>query len=202
MSSGFGERLRLIREKTGLTKIEFARRIDRSAGLISHLESSDKVNPKPETVDEICKAFGINAEWLISGKGEMVTTDSPLLTFDETELKDRIKATRKKEGLTQAAFAEKIGCSKDQIKAIEQGKTRASERLLKQISVIFNVSFDWLRSGYERKEDNLKQIHSFVDRNKKVQKLLWEIMNGDENLIDDTIAYVLQKRNKKDAESS
>lgn len=62
-------------------------------------------------------------------------------------LHDRIKLLRKKLGLTQEKFGEKIGLKKNSISQIENGVNSLTEQLLLSICREFNVSEEWLRNG-------------------------------------------------------
>lgn len=62
-------------------------------------------------------------------------------------LHDRIKLLRKKLGLTQEKFGEKIGLKKNSISQIENGVNSLTEQLLLSICREFNVSEEWLRYG-------------------------------------------------------
>ena len=65
-----------------------------------------------------------------------------LMTFAE-----RIKGLRKHMGLTQTAFAERIGVSMPAVQAWEYGKSKAGGDVAKTIAETFNISFSWLLSG-------------------------------------------------------
>lgn len=60
---------------------------------------------------------------------------------------DRIKLLRKKLGLTQEKFGEKIGLKKNSISQIENGVNSLTEQLLLSICREFNVNEEWLRNG-------------------------------------------------------
>lgn len=61
----------------------------------------------------------------------------------------RIKLIRTHEGLTQAAFAEKIGLSRNFVAMIEIGQRDPSDRTISDICRIFSIQEDWLRYGLE-----------------------------------------------------
>lgn len=68
-------------------------------------------------------------------------------------MKDRIKAVRKENGLTQTEFAERLGVSRDVIATYESGRVVPGDSILKLISKEFSVSFAWLKTGDGPMED-------------------------------------------------
>lgn len=59
----------------------------------------------------------------------------------------RLKELRSKLGLSQAAFAEKIGIKQTSYSDIETGRRELTERNLNLICKEFNVDENWLRTG-------------------------------------------------------
>lgn len=64
------ERIKMIRQKLGLTQEEFGRRLGVTRGAITNIELN-KVEPKPLFVDLICREFGANEIWIRTGDGPM-----------------------------------------------------------------------------------------------------------------------------------
>lgn len=62
-------------------------------------------------------------------------------------LGQRIKGIRNGQSLTQQQFADSISVSRPFISRVEAGKENPSDSLLKLISAIYNVKFDWLKTG-------------------------------------------------------
>lgn len=62
-------------------------------------------------------------------------------------MKDRIKTVRKKAGLTQTEFAERIGATRAMIASYEGAAVVPADTVLKLISREFSVSYDWLKTG-------------------------------------------------------
>ena len=66
------------------------------------------------------------------------------------EIRDRIKATRKQLGMSQAEFGKRLGVSRDSINDIENGRLKKPEQkepLYRLICTEFGVSERWLRTG-------------------------------------------------------
>lgn len=64
------ERISAVVKQSGLTKSEFAKRINVSQPHVSRM-CSGETQPSERTILDICREFGINEEWLRYGKGQM-----------------------------------------------------------------------------------------------------------------------------------
>ena len=62
-------------------------------------------------------------------------------------MRDRIKELRKSLGLTQAAFAEKIGVKQNTIAQYESGRNNPTDAVLALICREYGVNEVWLREG-------------------------------------------------------
>lgn len=69
-------------------------------------------------------------------------------------MNERIKALRKRLGLTQQAFADKLKIARGNIGAYEVGKNAPSDAVISLICKEFNVNEIWLRTG-EGGDDNM-----------------------------------------------
>ena len=63
-------RIKKIREDAGLTQTKFADRIGIKQNTVAVYESG-RVMPSDGAINNICKEFRINEEWLRTGEGEM-----------------------------------------------------------------------------------------------------------------------------------
>lgn len=82
---------------------------------------------------------------------------------------NRIKLVRKESGLTQQAFAVKLGLKQNTIATYEMGKTMPSDRTISDICREFGVDEVWLRTG----EGEMFRAES-VD--KELARLVGELM--------------------------
>ena len=55
----------------GLTKTEFAKRINIAQSMVSEM-CAGKKNPSDRTISDICREFNVSETWLREGKGEML----------------------------------------------------------------------------------------------------------------------------------
>lgn len=101
----------------------------------------------------------------------------------------RIKSLRKKLGLTQQEFANKLNISRSNIGNIENGIIKLSERNIKDICKIYNVNENWLKTGegsmFSTLEED-KELLNFVinilaDKNDFVKETFLTLARLDES---------------------
>ena len=64
------ERIKEVRKTLGKTQDEFSKKIGLSRNFIAQVEIGTKV-PSERTINDICRIFSVNEEWLRTGEGEM-----------------------------------------------------------------------------------------------------------------------------------
>lgn len=64
------ERIKKLRKALNFTQQEFASRIGSTANVLTHYETGRR-NPSRSVINNICKTFHVNEEWLRTGVGEM-----------------------------------------------------------------------------------------------------------------------------------
>lgn len=72
--STLDERIKLLRTKTGLTQVEFGRKVRLSGASVSTAEAG-KTTPDNQTLQLIADKFGVSYDWLKHGTGDMYTVD-------------------------------------------------------------------------------------------------------------------------------
>ena len=148
-------------------------------------------NPPKDWIDKFCDIYCIDKDWLINGTDEPVFTGKPDISVISKSSSDgagmRVRQVRKKAGLSQTEFGEKIGLSQTGIYAIERGTTNLTSFSAAKIEEQFNVGADWLMYGDEEKKDFpvSKKLIDWLWENEDVRKTLWErmIKTGHEILI-------------------
>jgi transcriptional regulator with XRE-family HTH domain len=83
-----GKRLEILIEDLNMKSGDFAKKAEISQSLISNIIAG-KNGPSKATVNLICRTYGVNKEWLLTGEGEMlIPPDGRLenLAPDEREL--------------------------------------------------------------------------------------------------------------------
>lgn len=76
------ERLKEIRNNLGLNQIEFGEGLSLTRDHISRMEKGTR-SITTKTINMISKVYGVNKEWLLTGKGEMFNNFFPGLNVDE-----------------------------------------------------------------------------------------------------------------------
>lgn len=71
--NAMNNRIRTIRELNHMNQETFGKHLRIKKSSVSRLESGDN-NPSDQTIDLICKEFGINEKWLRTGEGDMYYT--------------------------------------------------------------------------------------------------------------------------------
>lgn len=108
-------------------------------------------------------------------------------------MKNRIKEIRKKNGLSQQAFADKMGISRNYVSIIEmeKGGKEPGDRLISDICREFHISEEWLRTGKGEMDaptddDFAKVCLEIGATDKRLQKAiieLWKMPPQDRELL-------------------
>ena len=83
-------RIKKLRKALDLTQQEFASRIGTSQNSLAGYETGRR-NPSSSVINNICKEFRVNEEWLRTGAGEMfqeMSRDDEIAAFIETVMRD------------------------------------------------------------------------------------------------------------------
>jgi len=82
------DRIRKLRKMLDLTQQDFAKKIGMSANVLTNYETGRR-NPSKSVINNICKTFHVNEEWLRDGAGEMfadVSRDEQITEFVQQTL--------------------------------------------------------------------------------------------------------------------
>lgn len=131
-------RLKGLRVDKGLTQEKLAKELSLSRSTIAMYETG-KSKPDLTTLQLIASYFDVSVDFLIGNEQE--------------KSMNKFKELRKKAGLTQIEFAEKLNVDQSTISKWEQDKAIPDIQTLVQLASFFNVSVDYLM-GREQKVDN------------------------------------------------
>jgi transcriptional regulator with XRE-family HTH domain len=92
-------RIKELRKSKNLTQVEFGEKIGVKGNTVTNYETGLR-NPTDAVVLSICREFGVNEEWLRTGKGEMFSKKkkedeisyffSSVTKLDENDFKKRL----------------------------------------------------------------------------------------------------------------
>ena len=88
----------MIRKESGLTQELFAKRIGLTKNFVSLIENGRR-DPSDRTINDVCREFGVNEEWLRTGKGNMyleLSKDEYIAEFIGRILKDKEDSFKKR----------------------------------------------------------------------------------------------------------
>ncbi len=92
------ERFKQLRKATGLSQTEFAERVNLKRNTIASYEAGVR-EPVSAILELICREFGVNKDWLLTGEGEMFKTstlDEELTTLVGSLLSDEEDSYKKR----------------------------------------------------------------------------------------------------------
>lgn len=127
----FGEQMIQWRENAGLTRKEFARKLNVSLTAVKNWETSHST-PKLTKYSEIAKVLGINVR-------EMGLDDN----LDLTRIGDRIKYARLLRGMSIEAFSYEFGFAIQTVKSWESHAAEVSDASLERISRALGIPFSF-----------------------------------------------------------
>lgn len=119
----------------------------------------------------------------------------------ETSTSLRIKELRKRLGLSQAQFALKINKTPGFISLIETGRSGISENTVRDISNVYNVNEDWLRTGLgnmfldEVQTEDQDEDEQLEERHHKIAERLHSLRNNNKMTISQFAAEIPCSRN-------
>lgn len=125
-----GCELKRLRQETGLTLTELAKKAGLSPSFLSEIEGGKK-SPSLATLDAIAGVLGVSRDSLVPPMGASLQAPG---------LPPRIRAARERLGLTQEQLAEKAGVSTGLIAQIEAGTTRPSLGTVERLSTALQVT--------------------------------------------------------------
>ena len=157
-----GERIGLLRKQLGLSQRVFGEQIGRSVAYVCKAESG-RINPPEEVIDSICAAYGVNKDWLESGRGKL----------EVESVGDRIRLVRKRRDYTQEELAEEIGVSRNSVGMIERGTFRPGSGIVDAICDKLWVDRNWLLTGQGTMErSELTEIYNLLRRDPEARRYI------------------------------
>ncbi|HFD2050861.1 helix-turn-helix transcriptional regulator [Clostridium perfringens] len=123
-------------------------------------------------------------------------------------MNERFKLIRKKEKLSQAAFGEKLGVSRDVIGNIEYGRVDPKPLLINHLCDVFNVNKEWLLTGNgemyivpEKENEIADLLINISSDDSKLYEVVSNLSKLDDeylDLIDNLVSGLLKKQREQD----
>lgn len=89
------ERIKMVRSSAKMTQSEFADKLGLTKNYISLVENGNR-DPSERTLNDICRIFAVNPEWLRTGEGEPFNPPSRseelAAIFEKVEIGDDAKS--------------------------------------------------------------------------------------------------------------
>ena len=122
-------------------------------------------------------------------------------------MNERFKLIRKKEKLSQTAFGEKLGVSRDVVGNIEYGRVEPKPLLINHLCEVFNINKEWLLTGkgemYSVSQNEIELTRLLLElskENSELYKLVSKITKLDDDyleLIKNLVNGLLEKQEKQ-----
>jgi transcriptional regulator with XRE-family HTH domain len=116
----FSERIKAVREATGLNRGDFGKSLSVSGAYIGQLENGARTNPSPHFLNSVEKRYKINLNWLESGAGEMRDNQPYISAEEHLNLGKTIDPISEKINIMLAGMTDKQ--RRDVLKYVEEKK--------------------------------------------------------------------------------
>ena len=133
------ENLKKIRKELGLSVEQLAIKIDIPSRTIGGYERNER-KMSLEIVTQLCKKLNVNANWFVTGQGEMF-----LNTY--STIGERIASVRDKSNITNTQMATILNISESEFLDIATNKKLPDLNFLNTLKQNFKVSIDWVLYG-------------------------------------------------------
>ena len=205
--NNLSQRIRVLREKLGLSQNEFASKIERTSNFIAQIESGrSSISDKTKYI--ICARYHVNPNWLNNGTGEIFLPGFSPPTVDKAGIPLRIKTVRKEMKMTQDEFAKMVGCSKSQLTSVELGRVNPSNLWLSNLSESVGINNNWLLSGMgemfidkRTTKLSLDDINQFLQENPRPRHIVSEAISAYVHHQDDAIWDRIEESLRSDSKN-
>ena len=176
-----GERIKEVREKTGMSQVDFADKINVSKQTLYKYENNLITNIPSDKIEAVAKVGGVSPAYLMGWDNRK--------TFSEI-ISENIKTYRQSYGASQSDVAEYIGVSKKDIDDFERGVRSPSLEEILNLANAFNISADKLLSLPEDTDRDIQElfiVNKFNENNYKVFKV--HVSGKDQICVSDGEVY-------------
>ncbi len=143
-----------------LSQGEFAKRLGTHRNTLARYERGER-NPDAKFLADLCREFGVNARWLLTGQGPMYIAemgrDDNVVRFSEaaapyggqptSPLLTRLDEIERRFDLTPEEMARRLRLDLDYYTQVKAGKQPINNGLLRGLLAILGVDLNWFLSG-------------------------------------------------------
>ena len=181
----FGQKLRSLRESSGLSRQDLGTRLGLSYWAVAKYEQDERV-PDHEILGRIASFFGTSTDYLLGR-----TDDStPIPTDNLATTARRLKAIRDSRAMSQRELADRLGISVPELARYESAIAAPPDELVDKLAEVFEVDRRYFTGEIPQEE---------------IERLLgetWfrapaELSPEERQSIEDYIAFVIARRQKK-----
>lgn len=148
----FGEILKSLREKKGLTQKQMSEILGVSKSNISKYEAST-VEPNIETLRKYASYFGVSADYLLGlSKSKTDSNDCYNYFYEEGNANWYIRKISENKGISYDEMLEKSCIDKIRLDSLWYGTAQPVAEELIRISKVLNVSIDYLLDNSQREK--------------------------------------------------
>lgn len=135
----YAENLKKVRISLGMSVNELAETINVPARTIGGYERNERT-PSIELATQLCNNLNVNANWFVTGKGEMFIKKSATPG-------SRIADIQEQNNISDYKFAEMLDIPESELTDIIIDKKEPDMRVLKNLKKHFGVSIDYIMYG-------------------------------------------------------
>ena len=151
----YGQKVKELRERNGITQKELAEYLEIDAKLYSHYETEDRIIPCKHLY-AISLYFNVSLDYLFGFTNIKNYETNKKLDINKGEVGIKLKELRKELKLTQTKLADILNTTQSVIAEYEKGKNLIATPFLYTICKKYNISADYLLG----KIDNPKYLNS------------------------------------------
>ena len=150
----YGQKVKELRERNGITQKELAKYLEIDAKLYSHYETENRIIPCKHLY-AISLYFNLSLDYLFGFRNIKNYETNKKLDINKGEVGIKLKELRKELKLTQTKLAEILNTTQSVIAEYEKGKNLIATPFLYTICKKYNISADYLLG----KIDNPKYLN-------------------------------------------
>ena len=150
----YGQKVKELRERNGITQKELAKYLEIDAKLYSHYETEDRIIPCKHLY-AISLYFNVSLDYLFGFTNIKNYETNKKLDINKGEVGIKLKELRKELKLTQTKLADILNTTQSVIAEYEKGKNLIATPFLYTICKKYNISADYLLG----KIDNPKYLN-------------------------------------------